>query len=235
MVIYPAIDIKGGRAVRLEQGAMDRSTDYGDPCLAAKKWQDSGAQYIHLVDLDGAIAGNGANLDSVRQVVHAVDVPVQMGGGIRRMEDIEIRLDEIGVSRVILGTVATSDPVLVREACKRWPGRIVVGMDVREGMLAVRGWMENTKVTPADIIPMMRDAGVDTIVYTDIRRDGMMGGPNIEKTGEIVEKFGMNVIASGGISSLNDIAAVKKIGCAGVIVGKALYMGLLKLEDALKV
>lgn len=233
MTIYPAIDIKGGRAVRLEQGAMDRSTDYGDPIEAAKRWTDLGAKYVHIVDLDGAVEGTGMNLDVVKTIVRAIDVPVQLGGGIREIDDIAIRIEEIGVQRVILGTLAISDPALVRAACARWPGRIVIGMDVREGMLAVRGWAEDSGVTPAEIMPKMKDAGVGTIIYTDIRRDGMLKGPNLDATRQIVEKSGMKVIASGGISSLEDIRSLMEIGCEGAIVGKALYSGAVDFEQAL--
>lgn len=234
MIIYPAIDIKGGRAVRLEQGHMDRSTDYGDPIEAAKRWAEAGAQYIHIVDLDGAVEGTGMNLDVVKAIVRAVDLPVQLGGGVRELDDIAIRLEEIGVKRVILGTIAISNPDLVRAACVRWPGCVVIGMDVREGMLAVRGWAETSAVTPTEIMPRMRDAGVDTIVYTDIRRDGMLQGPNLDATRDVVENSKMKVIASGGISSLDDLSALQGIGCEGAIVGKALYSGTIDIEKALQ-
>ncbi len=235
MTIYPAIDIKGGRAVRLVQGHMNQSTDYGDPGAAAKRWQDIGAQYIHVVDLDGAIEGSGANLDTVSQIVNSVSVPVQLGGGIRTLEDIQIRLDEIGVTRVILGTIATSDPDLVRDACRRWPGRIVLGLDVRDGVVAVRGWVEKSNATPDQIMALMKDAGVDTIIFTDIRRDGMMQGPNIEATRKVVKDSGLSVIGSGGVSSLDNVRALKEAGCEGVIIGTALYSGAIQLADALRI
>ena len=235
MIIYPAIDLRKGRAVQLVQGRKEQSTDYGDPVTAAKLWEDQGAQYIHMVDLDGAFEGAGMNLDVVHRVVGTIGVPVQLGGGVRTMEDIQIRLEEIGVRRVILGTAAISDPDLVREACARWPGRIVVGMDVREGRLAVRGWAEDSAVTPAEIIPRIKDAGVDTIVYTDIRRDGMLQGPNIAATRAVAEASGMKVIGSGGVTSLKDVRALKEAGCDGVIIGTALYSGALSLAQTLEV
>lgn len=235
MIIYPAIDIKSGCAVRLNQGRFDEITDYGDPVAAAVRWQDEGAEYIHVVDLDGALEGVGANLDTIRTMVKTVDVPIQVGGGIRTYDDIEIRLEEIGVERVILGTVATSDPELVKEVCKRWPGRIVLGLDIRNGVIAVRGWKTDVDMKPEDLLMEMQAIGIDTVVFTDISRDGLLGGPNVELTHSIIQKSRMNVIGSGGISSLEDIHSLKDAGCAGAILGRALYTGAFSLKDALAI
>lgn len=234
MIIYPAIDIKDGRAVRLFQGRAQDSTDYGDPIAAALRWQTEGAEYLHMVDLDGAFEGKGRNLDTVAQVVHKLNIPIQLGGGIRTMEDIRIRLEEVGITRVILGTVAASDPDLVARACEKWPGRIVLGMDVKDGFVAVQGWVEKSQATPEAVLPIMREAGVDTVIFTDISRDGMMEGPNVPLTRRIVEISRMNVIGSGGVSSLADISGLKEAGCAGAITGKALYMGAITLSEAMK-
>lgn len=233
MTIYPAIDIRGGRVVRLRRGDMGAATDYGDPREAARRWHQEGAQYLHIVDLDGAVEGIGVNLQAIRQVVCAVPIPVQMGGGIRTLEDIRIRLEDVGVQRVILGTAAIGAPEMVEEACARWPGRVVCGMDVREGKVAIRGWLEDSALTPAQVLPGLRQIGVETVIYTDISRDGMMQGPNIEATRDVVATSGMKVIGSGGVSSLEDIRRLKQIGCEGVILGKSLYAGAVALGDAL--
>lgn len=234
MTIYPAIDIRKGRAVRLIQGKAEQSTDYGDPVEAARRWAEDGAQALHMVDLDGAFDGVGLNLAVVSRVVQAVKVPVQLGGGIRTLDDIRERLELVGVARVILGTAATVDPKMVEEACRRYPGRIVLGLDVRDGRVAVRGWAQESELTPAQVLPRMRDAGIDTVIFTDISRDGMLSGPNVELTAQVVEQSGMRVIGSGGVGSLSDIAALRAAGCAGVILGKSLYSGAISLGDALR-
>ncbi len=234
MTIYPAIDIKGGCAVRLRQGDFSQMTDYGDPVAAAQRWKDQGAEYIHVVDLDGALDGVGANLHTIEAMIQAVDLPFQLGGGIRSEEDIAIRLGETGVTRVILGTVATSNPELVQKVCRRWPSRIVLGLDLRNGAIMVRGWTAKSDISPEELLGRMADYGIDTVILTDISRDGLLAGPNVGLTRTIIEKTSMKVIASGGVSSLEDIRQLKDAGCDGVILGRALYDGNISLKDALK-
>ena len=233
MQIYPAIDIKDGRAVRLRQGLAADVTDYGTPAEAAMDWKTQGATYLHVVDLDGAFEGKGRNLPLVAEIVRETGLPVELGGGIRTMEDIEARLT-LGVARVILGTVALTDPDLVRRACARYPGRIAFGIDAKDGRVAVRGWVEASDVDPVDLALRMKDAGVLDVIYTDIRRDGMQTGPNVEATAELVRRTGLRVIGSGGVGKIQDLYDLRDAGCAGAIVGKALYNGNFTLAQALR-
>ena len=233
MQIYPAIDIKDGRAVRLRQGLAADVTDYGTPAEAAMDWKTQGATYLHVVDLDGAFEGKGRNLPLVAEIVRETGLPVELGGGIRTMEDIEARLT-LGVARVILGTVALTDPDLVRRACARYPGRIACGIDAQDGRVAVRGWVEASDVDPVDLALRMKDAGVLDVIYTDIRRDGMQTGPNVEATAELVRRTGLRVIGSGGVGKIQDLYDLRDAGCAGAIVGKALYNGNFTLAQALR-
>ena len=233
MQIYPAIDIKDGRAVRLRQGLAADVTDYGTPAEAAMDWKTQGATYLHVVDLDGAFEGKGRNLPLVAEIVRETVLPVELGGGIRTMEDIEARLT-LGVARVILGTVALTDPDLVRRACARYPGRIACGIDAKDGRVAVRGWVEASDVDPVDLALRMKDAGVLDVIYTDIRRDGMQTGPNVEATAELVRRTGLRVIGSGGVGKIQDLYDLRDAGCAGAIVGKALYNGNFTLAQALR-
>ena len=233
MQIYPAIDIKDGRAVRLRQGLAADVTDYGTPAEAAMDWKTQGATYLHVVDLDGAFEGKGRNLPLVAEIVRETGLPVELGGGIRTMEDIEARLS-LGVARVILGTVALTDPDLVRRACASYPGRIACGIDAKDGRVAVRGWVEASDVDPVDLALRMKDAGVLDVIYTDIRRDGMQTGPNVEATAELVRRTGLRVIGSGGVGKIQDLYDLRDAGCAGAIVGKALYNGNFTLAQALR-
>ncbi len=233
MQIYPAIDIKDGRAVRLRQGLAADVTDYGTPAEAAMDWKTQGATYLHVVDLDGAFEGKGRNLPLVAEIVRETGLPVELGGGIRTMEDIEARLS-LGVARVILGTVALTDPDLVRRTCARYPGRIACGIDAKDGRVAVRGWVEASDVDPVDLALRMKDAGVLDVIYTDIRRDGMQTGPNVEATAELVRRTGLRVIGSGGVGKIQDLYDLRDAGCAGAIVGKALYNGNFTLAQALR-
>lgn len=233
MIIYPAIDMKDGRCVRLLQGRAEDVTDYGDPCEVARRWAQAGARWIHLVDLDGAFSGQGKNREVIARIAQEQSVPVQLGGGVRTMADVEDRLERVGVSRVILGTAAVENPRLVKEACRAYPGRVAVGIDARDGFVAVRGWTERSDVPALELARRVRDAGVETVVYTDISKDGMMQGPSIEQTARMVRESGLRVIGSGGVSSLADIGALKEVGCAGVITGKALYSGAFTLAQAL--
>ena len=196
-------------------------------------WKTQGATYLHVVDLDGAFEGKGRNLPLVAEIVRETGLPVELGGGIRTMEDIEARLS-LGVARVILGTVALTDPDLVRRACARYPGRIACGIDAKDGRVAVRGWVEASDVDPVDLALRMKDAGVLDVIYTDIRRDGMQTGPNVEATAELVRRTGLRVIGSGGVGKIQDLYDLRDAGCAGAIVGKALYNGNFTLAQALR-
>ena len=233
MQIYPAIDIKDGRAVRLRQGLAADVTDYGTPAEAAMDWKTQGATYLHVVDLDGAFEGKGRNLPLVAEIVRETGLPVELGGGTPTMEHIESRIS-LGVARVILGTVALTDPDLVRRACARYPGRIACGIDAKDGRVAVRGWVEASDVDPVDLALRMKDAGVLDVIYTDIRRDGMQTGPNVEATAELVRRTGLRVIGSGGVGKIQDLYDLRDAGCAGAIVGKALYNGNFTLAQALR-
>lgn len=235
MKIYPAIDMVDGRAVRLKQGCADDVTVYGDPLEMARQFYGEGAQYLHMVDLDGAFTGEGGNKQLALSIARQVPIKIQLGGGIRDMDTIE-RLLEGGIHRVILGTAALKDPELVRHAIERFGGeRIVIGVDARDGRVAVQGWVEGSDVTPLELARSMHEAGAQYIVYTDISRDGMLAGPNLENTRELVEKSGMSIIASGGVSTPTDIECVRDMGCEGAIIGKALYEGRITLGQALRI
>ena len=235
MLVIPAIDLKEGKCVRLEQGLMDKDTVFNDnPGAQAKVWQEQGAGLLHIVDLDGAFAGEPKNRTAIEAIVKALSIPTQLGGGIRDIPTIEAYLD-LGIDRVIIGTAAQRNPELVAEACKRFPGRIVVGIDARNGMVAVQGWAEVTGITAVDLAMKFEGFGVSAIIYTDISRDGMMQGPNIDATRALAESISIPVIASGGVSSLQDIRnlmAVEKSGVTGVITGKAIYTGAIRLAEA---
>ncbi|MDR2513586.1 MAG: 1-(5-phosphoribosyl)-5-[(5-phosphoribosylamino)methylideneamino]imidazole-4-carboxamide isomerase [Christensenellaceae bacterium] len=232
MRIYPAIDMKAGRAVRLFKGLETEVTDYGEPLEAAKRWISAGAGYLHLVDLDGAFAGEGRNLESVKAIA-ALGLPVQLGGGIRSMEEIRARFS-LGVARVILGTAALEDPALVRQACAQFPDRIVCGIDVKDGKAASRGWVRASEVSALELALSMKAAGVKTVVFTDISKDSTLQGPNLAATAALVRDSGLEVIGSGGVGRLDDLIALREAGCEGAIVGKALYEGRFTLEEALR-
>ena len=234
MILYPAIDLQDGACVRLLRGDMDAATVFGtDPAAQAAAFAGAGAEWLHLVDLNGAFAGRPVNGDAVQAILQAVEVPVQLGGGIRDMDTIEGWLDR-GVTRVILGTAAVEDPSLVAEAAAAFPGRIAVGIDARGGRVATRGWAEQTEVTATDLARRFEDAGVAAIVYTDIDRDGAMQGPNVAATEALARAVSVPIIASGGVSSLDDLIALRDAGgIAGAISGRALYDGALDLGQAL--
>ncbi|MBP3637866.1 MAG: 1-(5-phosphoribosyl)-5-[(5-phosphoribosylamino)methylideneamino]imidazole-4-carboxamide isomerase [Clostridia bacterium] len=232
MILYPAIDLLDGQAVRLRQGKRDDVTVYGDPVELARKWRSKGAQWLHLVDLGAAFDGQTKHLPLLRDIVAAFGGPVELGGGLRTMEDIRLRM-EAGVQRCIIGTAAAENPELVREACAAYPGRIAVGIDAKNGKVALRGWVATADMTAAELALQMKALGVTTIIYTDISRDGMMQGPNVEATRKLVEETGMEIIGSGGVSCLKDLSDFCAAGCAGAILGKALYENAFTLEDAL--
>lgn len=235
MEIYPAVDIKDGRAVRLEQGDFDRVTVFDDsPLAAARRWAEAGAGWIHMVDLDGARSGRPVNGALVGEAVAGVDARFQLGGGLRDMAAVEAAL-ALGVERVVLGTAALESPELLAEACGKFPGRIVVGIDARNGMVATHGWEKASAVPALQAIKELSIPGVAAIVFTDIGRDGMMQGPNLDSLGAAVEAAGGPVIASGGVSAIGDVRAVAELGAAGAIIGRALYDGSIDLAEALTV
>jgi len=236
MILYPAIDLKDGACVRLLRGDMGQATVFNtDPAEQARTFQAQGFRWLHLVDLNGAFEGRPVNGDAVARILAAVDLPAQLGGGIRDLATIEAWLDR-GIRRVILGTVALRDPDLVREACRRFPGRVAVGIDARNGRVAVEGWAETSDVTALDLALRFEDAGAAAIIYTDIDRDGALGGVNVEATAELASRLTTPVIASGGVASLDDLRALKAVedkGVAGVISGRALYDGRIDPKAAL--
>ena len=239
MTIYPAIDIRGGKCVRLFKGDFEQETVFSDfPYEMAKKWESVGGEFLHLVDLDGARAGEPKNLQAVKEILANVNIPAELGGGIREISHIEEVLN-MGVTRVILGSVAVKNPALVKEACKIYGGdKIVVGIDAKEGIVAVEGWGVSGNVKATELALRMKDAGVTTAIYTDISRDGTLEGVNVKETANLAKTSGLKIVASGGVSSLDDIKALKeheKDGIEGVIVGKSIYTGALDLAEAIKV
>ena len=236
MIIYPAIDIRGGRCVRLTEGRFDAETVFADdPAEMALKWAGLGAEFLHIVDLDGALAGEGKNVSVIERILQSVSIPVQLGGGIRNLETIE-KLLSLGVSRLTLGSAAVKNPQLVEEACKKYPGHIAVGIDAKNGDVAIEGWGKGSGVAATELAKKMAAYGVETIIYTDISRDGMLSGVNVEATAALARACGVPIIASGGVASLEDIRRVKAVesdGVQGCIIGKAIYTGAVDLKAAL--
>ncbi|HMB76436.1 MAG TPA: 1-(5-phosphoribosyl)-5-[(5-phosphoribosylamino)methylideneamino]imidazole-4-carboxamide isomerase [Kiloniellaceae bacterium] len=236
MILYPAIDLKGGKAVRLLRGDMTTAKVFNDdPADQARRFAEAGFEWLHLVDLDGAVEGRPVNRAAVAGILASVDLPAQLGGGIRDLSSIEAWL-AAGVPRVILGTVAVKTPELVHEACRLFPGRIVVGIDARQGRVAVEGWVEESDISAEELALRFQDAGVAAIVFTDIDRDGALGGANVAATAALARRVAVPVIASGGVASLDDIAAflaVEECGVAGVISGRALYDGRIDPASAI--
>jgi phosphoribosylformimino-5-aminoimidazole carboxamide ribotide isomerase len=243
VILFPAIDLKDGQCVRLVKGDMSQATVFNaDPSDQARQFADAGAEWLHLVDLNGAFAGKPVNAAAVEAILKSVRVPVQLGGGIRDLARIEDWLNR-GIARVILGTVALKNPALVKEACRKFPGKVAVGIDAKCGKVAVEGWAETSDVTALDLARKFEDAGVAVIIFTDIDRDGLLQGVNVESTAQLARSISVPVIASGGVSSLADIDALLKVapstrsyggGIIGVISGRALYDGRLDLGTALK-
>ena len=236
MLVIPAIDLKDGRCVRLLQGKKDAVTTYSnDPASMARTWESSGAKLLHIVDLDGAFSGSQKNFDAVVKIRKAVKIPLQVGGGIRNLGNV-LNLFSAGIDRIIIGTAAIEDPEFLTYLCSTYPGRVLIGIDAKKGMVAIKGWEEVTSFTARDLAKRLEMAGAAGIIYTDISRDGMMTGPNIEATREMVENVTIPVIASGGVSNMEDIKNLRKIkDLWGVITGKAIYSGSLNLKEAIKI
>ena len=235
MKLYPAIDIKDGRCVRLQQGRFDQvKVYYESPAEVAALWEAKGASFLHLVDLDGALKGRSANADCIRQIVETVKIPTELGGGIRSLRDIEEVL-ELGVYRAIIGTKAVEDPNMLREAVKQFGAEhIAVGIDAKNGMVAVNGWEQVSQVSAMDLALLMKEMGVQTIIYTDISRDGMLSGPNVEATKRLSDATGLDVVASGGVSCMEDLRRIHQAGIHGAIIGKALYENRVDLAEAVQ-
>ncbi len=235
MNIIPAIDLIGGKAVRLSKGDYNKVTVYSEcPWNVARDFEESGAEFLHIVDLDGALEGSTANFDTIRRIVESTALSVEVGGGIRNMETVE-RYINIGVDRVIIGTAAVKDPEFLASAVARYPENIAVGIDIKDGMVAIKGWTELSAYSCFDFCERMQNMGVSTVICTDISKDGMMSGTNLGLYAELQNRFKMNMIASGGVSSLDDVVRLSQMRIYGAILGKALYTGAVELADALRV
>jgi len=230
--IWPAIDLRGGKCVRLRQGDYARETVYGDPAEMAQRWLDKGADCLHLVDLDGARDGNNANLEAVKAILAVAKVPCQLGGGVRDEARIQMLLD-LGLSRLVVGTKALKEPDWFREMCRKFPGKLALGIDARDGMVATDGWLETSKTDAVSMAKDFEGEPLAAIIYTDISRDGMLSGPNVPAMEQMQKAVKIPVLASGGVAVVGDIVALKKAGMPGAIVGRSLYEGTLTLEDAL--
>ena len=233
MNIIPAIDLIGGQAVRLMKGDYNKVTVYSnDPTEVAKGFQQQGAKFLHIVDLDGAKEGSTANFDTIRSIVNNTELSVEVGGGIRNMETVQ-KYVELGVDRVIIGTAAVTDPDFLSAAVKAYPDHVAVGIDIKDGMVAIKGWLEVSALSCFDFCQKVQDLGVKTIICTDISKDGMMAGTNRELYRELSDRFSLNIIASGGVSSMEDIKVLSQMNLYGAIVGKAIYTGAIDLADAI--
>lgn len=238
MMVIPAVDIKGGKCVRLLQGNMDAETVFSDdPAAMAERWENEGAELIHVVDLDGAVRKSPQNLQQIKAIIRRVKVPVQVGGGIRDLDTLKMYAD-LGVTKIVIGSAAVNQPSLVTDACREFPGRVVLGIDAREGKVATEGWTSTTGITAVELARRFEGCGVAAINFTDIHRDGTQMGPNIEAVREFAQAVTIPVVASGGVSTIADIRALvclQEFGVTGVITGKALYDGTLKLAEAIAV
>ena len=233
MIIYPAIDLRGGRCVRLIEGDFTRETVFDDdPAETASRWAAAGAEWLHVVDLDGAVVGEPVNIEAIRRIRQAVTIPIQLGGGLRLEEHISAAFDH-GIDRAILGTAAIHTPELVTTAVLRWPDRIAVGLDARDGKLAAGGWLEQTEAEAIAVARALHGSGVRHFIFTDISRDGTLYGPNLTALTAMIDSVPADIIASGGIGELADVARVASTGAAGVIIGRALYDGQVGLADAI--
>ncbi len=238
MVIIPAVDIKGGKCVRLEQGVMEKETVFSDnPEEMALEWQEKGAERLHVVDLDGAVQGKPCNMKAIKSLRDKMSIPVQLGGGIRNLDTIKEYVD-MGIDRVIIGTIAYKNSSLVREACREFPGRILVSIDSRDGYVSVEGWTRNTDISSLDLARRFEGMGVSSFIFTDVKRDGMSKGPNIEAIGVFASGVSLPVMAAGGFSDINDIKRLLPLeehGVEGLIIGRALYDGSIRLEEAIEI
>lgn len=236
MIVIPAVDIRNGKCVRLRQGRQDQETIFSDdPAAMAMRWAKDGARLIHVIDLDGAFHQHPQNLDAIKKIVHSIDTPIQVGGGIRKIATIDTYIS-LGVAKVIIGTEAIRNPALVKQVALKYPGQIVVGIDARKGKVAIEGWTETTDALAVDLARSFEDCGVAAINFTDIHRDGMQTGPNIEQTRQLAEAVSIPVVASGGVATIQDIEnllPLADVGVTGVITGNALYSGSLNLKDAI--
>lgn len=237
MLIIPAIDLKEGQCVRLSQGQMDRATVYSqNPAEVARRWESTGAQRLHIVDLDGAVSGKPKNKDVIRSIRSAISIPVQLGGGIRDIKTIDEYL-AAGIDDIILGTAAIKNPELLEKSCKMFPGKIIIGIDARNDRVSVQGWTEKTEISAIDFAQQLDSSAVSAIIFTDIKRDGMLVGPNIESTAQLAKAVAIPVIASGGVSCIEDIKRLLEIesfGVKGVIIGRALYTGDVDLRECIE-
>jgi phosphoribosylformimino-5-aminoimidazole carboxamide ribotide isomerase len=233
MEIIPAIDLRNGKCVRLYQGDYSRETVFSDdPVSMALRWQTEGAKRLHVVDLDGAAEGRPGNLDEIRRIVEAIDIPVQVGGGIRSVDTVD-QLLALGVGRAILGTVAVENPDLAAQACQKYGGKVVIGIDARDGVVATRGWLEKSSVTAGDLAIRMVGLGASRFIYTDISRDGTLTSPNLEAVADLVSQVSVPIVAAGGISSVEHLSKLAALGVEGAIVGRAIYTGDVKLAEAI--
>ena len=238
MIIIPAVDIKGGKCVRLEQGLMNKETIFSDhPEEIALEWERKGAKRLHIVDLDGAVYGKPFNKKTIKKILDTVSVPVELGGGIRDLDTIKEYID-LGIDQIIIGTIAYKNSHLVEVACKRYPGKIIVSIDAKDNYVSVEGWTESTSIAAIDLAKRFEDMGIAAFIYTDIQRDGMRSGPNIDGIREFAKNINVGVIAAGGVSSMKDIEdllTLQKDGVSGIITGRALYDGSIKLEEAIDI
>jgi len=238
MIIIPAIDLKDGKCVRLLQGRMDAETIFSDdPAAMGTRWESEGAELIHVVDLDGAIGKKPVNLKAINSIIEHVNIPIQVGGGIRDLDTIKMYIDQ-GVERIVIGTEAIKNPKLIEDACEKFPGRIIIGIDAKDGKVAIEGWTQTTEVTAVDLANQFESFDVAAINFTDIDRDGMRSGPNLQETEKLAQSTSIPVVASGGVSSIEDIKnliPLESSGVVGVISGRALYDGSLDLRTAIKI
>lgn len=234
MILFPAVDILDNRAVRLLYGQRDKVTDYGDPVELALRWSDIGAQYLHVVDLNGAFDDSAVNRETLKKLVKELKIPVQLGGGIKTLDKIKYYLEEVGVTRVIVGTACVTAPDVADKACALYGNKIVAGIDCKDGFVAIKGWVEKSDLTAQKVALDMKARGSDTVVYTDISRDGALTGVNVDATAELAKNTGMKIIASGGMSCIDDIKKLMQKDVYGAILGRAIYNGNIDLSEALE-
>lgn len=235
MIIFPAVDVLDNKAVRLLYGKRDEVTVYGAPVEMALKWQNMGAEYLHIVDLNGAFDDSLVNRNTLIELIKNVSIPVQIGGGIKTFDKIKFYLEEVGASRVIVGTACVTNPHLMDEACAKYGNKIACGIDAKDGLVAIKGWVEKSNLTPIEVALDMKARGADTVIYTDINRDGALCGVNVDATAKLSAQSGMNVIASGGMATLDDVKAVRQKNIYGAILGRSIYTGAIDLKQAIEI